>query len=157
MEWVGDDHGAAVDAGGAQVMQSLEMAALALPVADRKVDEVQLGDIAEVGDGENGDEDRLQPVIFPFGGQFVHLQKTLIGTALHFNQVRDLNRGRDLGKIGMARFSFGMLHSWDSWDARWGKTGEPRESRSPPDIVACAMRVTAASIGENTALVLETA
>ena len=41
MERVGDHHESAVDAGGTQVMQSLEVTALALPVADREVDESQ--------------------------------------------------------------------------------------------------------------------
>ena len=39
---IGDHHGAAVDAGGTQVMETLEVAALALPVADREVDELEL-------------------------------------------------------------------------------------------------------------------
>ena len=93
MEGIGDDHGAAIDASGTQVMQSLEVTALALPVADGEVDKVQLGDIAEVGDGENRDKYGLEPVVFPLRRQFVHLQKALVGAALHFDQVRDLDGG----------------------------------------------------------------
>ena len=39
---VGDHRSAAITAGGAQVVQALEVAALAFPVADRVVDEIQL-------------------------------------------------------------------------------------------------------------------
>ncbi len=39
---VGDNGGAAIAAGGAQVMQAAQVAALALPVADRVVDEIEL-------------------------------------------------------------------------------------------------------------------
>ena len=48
MERIGDHGGAAVAAGGPQVVQPLEVAALALPVADGIVDELQPGDIAEI-------------------------------------------------------------------------------------------------------------
>ena len=93
MERIGDHHGAAIDAGGTQVMQPLEVTALALPVADGEVHKVELGDIAEVGDGENGDKYGLEAVVFPLRRQFIHLQKALIGAALHFDQVRDLDGG----------------------------------------------------------------
>ncbi len=42
VEGVGDDHVAAVSAGRAQVVEALEVAALALPVADGEVDELEL-------------------------------------------------------------------------------------------------------------------
>ena len=42
MEGVGDHHVAAVGAGGAQMVQPLQVAALALPVADGEVDELEL-------------------------------------------------------------------------------------------------------------------
>ena len=32
-------------------------------------------------------------------GQHVHLKKALVGVLLNFNQIRDLDRGFDLGKI----------------------------------------------------------
>src|ERR1035441_10283809 len=60
MEGIGDDHVAAVGAGGAQVVETLQVAALALPIADGEVDELKLGDIAEVGDGKDRGEYRLQ-------------------------------------------------------------------------------------------------
>ena len=53
VEGVSDDHVAAVGAGRAQVIETLEVAALALPVADGEIDEFQLRDVAEVGDGED--------------------------------------------------------------------------------------------------------
>ena len=43
-----------------------------------------------------------RPVVFPLRRQFVHLQKALVGAALHFDQVRDLDRCWDLGKIETA-------------------------------------------------------
>ncbi len=64
MKRVGDDHVAAIHAGGTQVMQSLQVAALALPVADGVINEVELRNIAEVGNGKDGCEDRLQTVVF---------------------------------------------------------------------------------------------
>ena len=45
---VGDDLRAAVRAGHAQVLETLELAALALPVADRELDEVERAGLAEV-------------------------------------------------------------------------------------------------------------
>src|SRR5204863_7120945 len=49
MKRIGDDRIAAVLTGGAQVMQTFQVAALALPVADRVINELQLRDVAEVG------------------------------------------------------------------------------------------------------------
>ena len=62
MERIGDHHGAAVDACGTQVMQPFQVTALALPVADREVDKVQLGDIAEVGDGKTETKTDCSPL-----------------------------------------------------------------------------------------------
>ena len=42
MEGIGDHHGSAVDASGTQVMQPLEVTALALPVTDGEIHKVQL-------------------------------------------------------------------------------------------------------------------
>ena len=80
-------------------MKPLQVAALALPVADREVHEVQLRDAAEVGDGENRHKHRLQARVVPLVGQLVHLQETLVGPALHFNQVGNLGCGGNLRKI----------------------------------------------------------
>ncbi len=98
-ERVRDHHGAAMHACRTQVVQPFQVAALALPVADREIHEVQLRNAAEIGDGENGNEHRLQARVVALVGQLVHLQKPLIGTALHFNQVRNLGCSGNLGKI----------------------------------------------------------
>ena len=102
VEGIGDHHGAAVDAGGAQVVKSLQVAALALPVADREVDELELRDVAEVGDGKDRGERRTAGRCPRARGQLVHLQKALVAAALHFDQVRDLNGGGDFRKIEAA-------------------------------------------------------
>ena len=99
VERVGDDHVAAVDAGGAQVVEALEVAALALPVADGEVDKLELGDVAEVGDREDRGEDGLQAVVLALLGQLVHLQEALVAAALDFDQVGNLDGGWNLGKI----------------------------------------------------------
>ncbi len=102
VEGVGDDHVAAVGAGRAQVVETLEVAALALPVADGVVDELELGDVAEVGDGEDGGEDGLEAVVLALLGELVHLQEALVAAALDLDEVRNLNGGGDLGKIKTA-------------------------------------------------------
>ena len=55
MERIGPDGRAAsrIPAGGTQVVQALQVAALALPVADRVVDELELAHAAEIGDRED--------------------------------------------------------------------------------------------------------
>ena len=80
-------------------MQTFQVAAFALPVADGEIDELELGDIAEIGDRENGLKDRLQAGVIALAGQPVHLQKALVGALLHLDQVRDLDGGRNFGKI----------------------------------------------------------
>src|SRR2546429_9878096 len=50
---VRDDRSSAVAAGGAQVVQTLQVAALALPVADRVVHELELRHFAEILDGKH--------------------------------------------------------------------------------------------------------
>src|SRR5258705_1708075 len=91
VEGVGDDHVAAVSAGRAEVVETLEVAALALPIADREVDELELGDVAKVGDRKDGGEDGLQAVVFAFLRELVHLEEALITAALHFDEVGNLN------------------------------------------------------------------
>ena len=59
-ERIRDDHRSAMHAGRAQVVQALQVSALALPVADREVNEVQLRDAAEVRDREDRHKHRLQ-------------------------------------------------------------------------------------------------
>src|SRR5579864_3916919 len=54
VERIGDHRVAAITAGSTQVMETFQVAAFALPVADGEIDKGQLGDVAEIGDGENG-------------------------------------------------------------------------------------------------------
>ncbi len=102
MERIGPDGGAAsrIAADGAEVVQPLEGAALAFPVADGIVDELQFAQTAEIGDREDAAEDALQPDVVPLIGQHVHLQEPLITALLNLDEVRDGNRCLDPGKIG---------------------------------------------------------
>jgi hypothetical protein len=95
-EGIGDDHGPAMHAGRAQVVQSLQVAALALPVADREVHEVELRDAAEIDNGEDRHKHRLQPGVVALVRQLVHLQEPLVGAPLHFDQVGNLGCGGNL-------------------------------------------------------------
>ena len=67
-----------IAAGGTQVMQPFQVAALAFPVADRIIDELQIADAAKIGDRKNGIENGLQPGVFALIGQQIHLQKPLV-------------------------------------------------------------------------------
>ena len=91
--------GAAALAGGAELVESLQVAALALPVADGVADELERGDAAEIRDREDGVEDRLKAGIFALLRKHVHLEEALVGILLDFDQIRDLDRGPDLRKI----------------------------------------------------------
>ena len=91
MERIGLDGRAAsrVPASGAQVVQPFEVAALALPVADRVIDELQLAQAAEVRDRENAFENALQTRVVALARQQFHLQKALIRLLLNLDQVRN--------------------------------------------------------------------
>ena len=91
-----------LDAGGAQVVEALQVAALALPVADGEVDELEFRHVAEVGDGEDRGEDRLEAVVLALLGELVHLQEALVAAALDLNEVGNLDGGGNLGKIEAA-------------------------------------------------------
>ncbi len=99
MERIGNDGVAAVLASGAQVMQALQVAALALPVADGVIDELELRDVAEIRNRKHRLENRLQAAVIALAGQTIHLQKAIVGTLLHFDQVRNLDGCWNLGKI----------------------------------------------------------
>ena len=96
---IGDHGRAAIPAGGAQVVQSAQVAALALPVADRVVDEIQLRQPAEILNRENGREHGLQARVFPLARQQIHLQEALVGLLLYIDQVRNLDRRLDFGEV----------------------------------------------------------
>src|SRR2546428_647796 len=101
MERIGLDGRAAsgVAARGTQVMQALERSALALPVADRVVHELELAQAAEIGDGEHAFKNALQTRVVALLRQQFHLQETLVGFLLDLDQVRNRDRSLDLGKI----------------------------------------------------------
>ena len=80
-------------------MQAGQPAALALPVADRILDELERRVLAEVADREDRLEDRLQAGVLALRGQPVHLQEPLVRLLLDLDQVRDRNRGLDLRKV----------------------------------------------------------
>jgi hypothetical protein len=108
MEGIGDNGRAAVLASRAQVMQPFEVAALALPVADRVIHKLELRYVAEIGDREDGLKYRLQTAVFALAGQFVHLQEAVVGALLHLDQVRDLDGCWNFGKI--KTFTEGIFH-----------------------------------------------
>jgi hypothetical protein len=97
------DRSAAIAAGGAQVVQAAQMAALALPVSDRVVHEIQLREAAKILNRKHRGEHRLQAGIFALARQQIHLQKPLIGLLLHVDQVRNLDRGLDFGEVQASR------------------------------------------------------
>src|SRR5581483_10547462 len=99
MKRIRDNGEPAVLTRGAQVVQTLQVAALALPVADGVIHEFQLGDFAEVGDGKHGLKYRLQSGVVALTRQAVHLQKAVIRTLLHLDEVGNLNGGWNFGKI----------------------------------------------------------
>ena len=96
---IGDHGRAAIAAGGAEMVQPLQVAALAFPVSDGVVDEIELRKPAEVLNREHGREHRLQTRVFALRRKQIHLQEALIGHALHFDQVRDLDGALDLRKV----------------------------------------------------------
>ncbi len=96
---IGDQRVAAGLAGLAQVMQALELAALALPVTDRVLDELERRVLAEIADRKNRLEHRLQPLVLAFRGQAVHLQEALVALPLDLDEIRDLDRGPDFREV----------------------------------------------------------
>ena len=96
---IGDQRVAAVDARLAQVVQAGEAAALAFPVADRVLDELERRVLAEVADREHRLEHRLQPGILALRGQTVHLQEPLVRLLLNLDQVRDRDGRLDFAEV----------------------------------------------------------
>src|SRR5262249_49845108 len=99
VEGIGADRRAAIPASGPKVMQSLQVAALALPVADRVIDEFEVAHAAEVRDREYRVEHRLQTDILALVRQQVHLQETLVRLLLNLDEVRNRDRSLDLREI----------------------------------------------------------
>src|SRR5215204_796856 len=65
-----------------QVMQGLQLAALALPVADGVLDELKRRVLAEIANRKYRFEHRLQTLVLALGGQAVHLQEALVALPL---------------------------------------------------------------------------
>src|SRR5579883_1543625 len=138
MKRVGLDGRAAggVSAGGPQVVQPLQVSALALPVADGVIDELELRKSAEIRDWEYTLKNALQACIVPLAGQQIHLKKPLIGFLLDLDQVRNRDRSFDLreidsfSKLALMGAVFRGLHSLKSSKAARAANG--RRQR-PPD------------------------
>ena len=81
------------------MVQTFQISALALPIADRIVDEFELTDAPEIGNRENGVENGLQTSIVALVRQKIHLQKALVRLLLYFDQIRDWYRRLDFRKI----------------------------------------------------------
>src|ERR1019366_8948261 len=92
-------------------MEPLQVAAFALPVANREVHKLKLGNVAEVGNRKHRLKYCLQPAVFAFAGQFVHLQEAVIGALLNLDQVRDLDGCWNFGKIETSAVYIVLCHS----------------------------------------------
>src|SRR4029453_1139831 len=96
---ISDEGGTAAHARLAQVLQPLQLAALALPVADRVLDELERRVLSKVADRKDRFEYRLQTRVLAFRGQTVHLQAPLVRLLLNFNQVRSRDCGIYLREV----------------------------------------------------------
>src|SRR4029079_10009927 len=96
---IGDERGATAAARLAQVVQTLQLSALALPVADRVLDELERGVLAKVADREDRLEHRLQTRVLALARQTIHLQKALVRFLLDLNQGRDRNGRLDFREV----------------------------------------------------------
>src|SRR2546430_10334764 len=83
------------------------MAALAFPVSDSVIDKLELRNIAEIGNGKHRLENRLQTGVVTLAGQAVHLKEAVVRALLYLDQIRNLNRGGNFGKI--KTFSKGII------------------------------------------------
>ena len=101
MKGIGSNRGAAsrIPACGTQVMQTLQIATFTFPVTNCVVNKFQLRKAAEIGDWEHAREYALQSGVVALWRQELHLQKTRITLLLHFDQIRNGNRGLDLREI----------------------------------------------------------
>ena len=140
---IGDQRRAAVAARLAQVVQPLQLAALALPVADRILDELERRVLAEVADREDRLEHRLQTRVLALARQTVHLQEALVGLLLDLDQVRDRNGRLDFREIdALAVDVLGKaVHSLDleektersNTESRGPEAADPRMRAADPE------------------------
>src|SRR6185436_782124 len=110
---IGDDLVAAVRAGHAQVLETLELPAFAFPVADGKADEVERSGLPEIAEGEDAGEDRLQSGVLTLPGEEVHLQESFVGLSLDVDEIRQRHIAANLGEVVTNRLLFrhGSVHS----------------------------------------------
>src|SRR5580704_3849675 len=101
-----------VAASGAQMVQTLQVSALALPIADRVIDKFELAQSTKIGDREDAFENALEPGIVALARQQIHLQESLVGFLLHLDQVRDRDCSFNFRKINSlaVRDMFRGLH-----------------------------------------------
>src|SRR5215208_6404310 len=101
MKRIGTNCGSAawVAADRAQVVETLQTSAFALPVADGIIDKCEFAQAAEIRNREHRLENALQTGIVALIGQQIHLQEALVRLLLHLDQIRDGYRGLDLRKI----------------------------------------------------------
>ncbi len=113
---VGDDLRAAVRAGHAQVLETLELTALALPVANGELDEVERAGLPEIAEWENARENRLEACVLTFFRQEVHLQEPVIRLSLDIDEIRQRHIAANLREVVTDRLLFrhGSVHSDDS-------------------------------------------
>src|SRR2546425_8720860 len=90
------------------------MAALAFPISDSVIDKLELRNIAEVGNGKHRLENRLQTGVVTLAGQAVHLKEAVVRAPLYLDQIRNLDRGGNFGKIKALTKGIILRHSDDS-------------------------------------------
>src|SRR6202140_5214567 len=111
MKRVSDHRRSAILTSGAEVMQPFQVAALALPIADREVHKLKLRNIAEVGDRKHRLKYRLQAAVFALARKFIHLQEAVIGALLNLDQVRYLDGRWNFRKIKTLAVKVMLCHS----------------------------------------------
>ncbi len=84
---------------GTQMLQSFEISAFALPVADLELDIFERCGFAKVRNREDRLKDRLQTYARPLFRNKVHLKKSVVGFPLNLDEIRDLSSSINLGKI----------------------------------------------------------
>src|SRR2546425_7813295 len=90
------------------------MAALAFPISESVIDNLELRNIAEIGNGKPRVENRLQTGVVTLAGQAVHLKEAVVRALLYLDQIRNLNRGGNFGKIKAFTKGIILRHSDDS-------------------------------------------
>src|SRR5437764_9085579 len=90
------------------------MAALAVPISDSVMHKLELRNIAEIGNGKHRLENRRQTGVVTLAGQAVHLKEAVVRALLYLDQIRNLDRGGNFGKIKAFTKGIILRHSDDS-------------------------------------------